>query len=62
MMSLRVIRKDKEILVFPVLSGLLTMLILASFVGEAFLTGMFDTASRARSRGRSSRSSSRSTS
>ena len=38
-MSLRIIRKDKEILVFPVISGLLTILILASFVGGMFLTG-----------------------
>jgi hypothetical protein len=38
-MSLRVIRKDKEILIFPVLSGLMTILILASFVGGMFLTG-----------------------
>jgi hypothetical protein len=38
-MSLRVIRKDKEILIFPVLSGLMTILILASFVGGMFFTG-----------------------
>ena len=37
-MSLRVIRKDKEILIFPVLSGIFTMLILASFVGGVFFT------------------------
>lgn len=37
-MSLRVIRKDKEILVFPVLSGLFTILILASFFVGTFLT------------------------
>ncbi len=38
-MSLRVIRKDKEILIFPIISGLLTLLILGSFVGGIFLTG-----------------------
>ena len=39
-MSLGIIRKDKEILVFPVLSGLVTMLILASFfVGMFFSAG-----------------------
>jgi hypothetical protein len=37
-MSLRVIRKDKEILLFPVVSGIMTILILASFVGGMFLT------------------------
>lgn len=36
-MALRVIRKDKEILIFPVLSGLATLLILASFVGGMWL-------------------------
>jgi len=35
-MSLRIIRKDKEILIFPVLSGLITILILLSFVLGAF--------------------------
>lgn len=38
-MSLRVIRKDKEILIFPVLSGLITILILGSFVAGMFFTG-----------------------
>lgn len=37
-MTLRVIRKDKEILIFPVLSGLITLLILGSFIGGVFLT------------------------
>ena len=41
-MSLRVIRKDKEILVFPVLSGIFTILILGSFVGGIFLTNGLD--------------------
>lgn len=36
--SLRVIRKDKEILLFPVLSGIITLLILASFIGGMFLS------------------------
>ncbi|HEX9907414.1 MAG TPA: DUF6159 family protein [Thermoplasmata archaeon] len=40
-MSLRVIRKDKEILVFPVLSGLITIMILGSFfVGVLFTAGV----------------------
>ena len=43
-MSLRVIRKDKEILVFPVISGIMTILILASFIGGMFLTGGLSTA------------------
>ena len=42
-MSLRVIRKDKEILIFPVLSGLFTILILASFVAGVFFTNGLDT-------------------
>ena len=37
-MSLRIIRKDKEILVFPVLSGLITLLILGSFFAGTFFT------------------------
>jgi len=41
-MSLRVIRKDKEILIFPLLSGLTTLLILASFFVGAFFTWGFD--------------------
>lgn len=40
-MSLRVIRKDKELLLFPLISGLLTIVILASFfVGVVFTTGL----------------------
>lgn len=35
-MSLGVIRKDKEILLFPLISGLLTLLILAGFIGGMF--------------------------
>ncbi len=37
-MSLGIIRKDKEILIFPVLSGLFTILILGSFIGGMFIT------------------------
>lgn len=37
-MSLKVIRKDKEILIFPVLSGLIILLILASFFAGTFFT------------------------
>ncbi len=40
-MSLRVIRKDKELLIFPFLSGLTTLLILASFfVGTVLVVGL----------------------
>jgi len=40
-MSLSIIRKDKEILIFPILSGLVTILILASFfVGVFFSVGL----------------------
>jgi len=40
-MSLGIIRKDKEILIFPVLSGIVTMVILASFfVGVFFSVGL----------------------
>lgn len=40
-MSLSIIRKDKEILIFPVLSGLMTILILASFfLGMFFSFGL----------------------
>jgi len=40
-MSLRVIRKDKELLLFPLLSGLLTIVILASFfIGAVFTVGL----------------------
>lgn len=41
-LSLRVIRKDKEILLLPVLSALTTMLVLASFVAGVFLTTGFE--------------------
>lgn len=37
-LSIGIIRKDKEILIFPVLSGLITIAILASFVLGAFFT------------------------
>jgi uncharacterized membrane protein len=37
-MSLGVIRKDKEILLFPLISGLLTLLILAGFIGGMFFS------------------------
>src|SRR4030042_630870 len=35
-MSLRIIRKDKEMLLFPLLSGIITLLILGSFFGGMF--------------------------
>ncbi|MBN1676928.1 MAG: hypothetical protein JW880_00155 [Candidatus Thermoplasmatota archaeon] len=38
-MSLRVVGKDKEILLFPLLSGIVTLLILGSFLGGMFMTG-----------------------
>jgi hypothetical protein len=41
-MSLRIVRKDKEILLFPFLSGLITILILASFFLGAFFTVGFE--------------------
>jgi hypothetical protein len=41
-MSLGIIRKDKEILIFPILSGLVTMIILASFLVGAFFSVGFD--------------------
>jgi hypothetical protein len=41
-MSLRVIRKDKEILLFPILSGMFTIMLLASFVTGIFFTSDFD--------------------
>jgi hypothetical protein len=41
-MSLGVIRKDKEILIFPVLSGLVTIVILASFFVGVFFSVGFD--------------------
>lgn len=40
-MSLRVIKKDKELLLFPLLSGIITIAILASFfVGAVFTVGI----------------------
>ena len=42
--SLRVLRKDKELLLFPLLSGLLVIGILATFVGGMFLTVGMDAA------------------
>ena len=41
-MSLGIIRKDKEILIFPILSGAITIAILASFILGAFFTTGFD--------------------
>jgi hypothetical protein len=41
-LSLRVIRKDKEILLLPVLSALTTLLVMASFVVGIFLTTGFE--------------------
>lgn len=41
-MSLRVIRKDKELLLFPILSGIFTIALLASFVAGIFFTFGFD--------------------
>lgn len=41
-MSLRVIRKDKKLLVFPLISGLVLIAILASFVGFWFVSIGFD--------------------
>lgn len=43
-MSLRVVRKDKEILLFPLLSGIITILILASFFVGVFFTSGFNNA------------------
>jgi len=43
-MSLRVVRKDKEILLFPLLSGIITILILASFFVGVFFTSGFSNA------------------
>ena len=41
-MSLRVVRKDKEILIFPLLSGLISLLILASFFVAVFMGSGFE--------------------
>lgn len=40
--SARVVRADTELLVFPLLSGLAILLVIASFVAGAFSTGQFD--------------------
>ncbi len=40
--SLRVLRKDKELLVFPLLSGIVLILLLAGFIGGMFLSFGFD--------------------
>ncbi|MDH3364388.1 MAG: DUF6159 family protein [Thermoplasmata archaeon] len=44
--SLRVIKKDKELLLFPVLSGVFTILIIGGFLGGMYLSvgwdGMYD--------------------
>ena len=42
--SLRVLRRDKELLVFPLISGLTLMLILGAFIGGMFFTVGFDAA------------------
>jgi hypothetical protein len=41
-MSLNIIRKDKEILIFPIISGLVTILLLASFFIGMFFSVGFD--------------------
>jgi hypothetical protein len=41
-MSLRVIKRDKEILLFPILSGIFTIALLASFVTGIFFTTGFE--------------------
>ncbi len=40
--SLRVLRKDKELLVFPLISGLVLILLLAGFIGGMFVALGFD--------------------
>ncbi len=42
--SLRVLRRDKELLLFPLISGLTLLLLLAAFIGGMFLTVGFDAA------------------
>lgn len=42
--SLRVLRKDKELLVFPLISGVFLMLLLSGFVAGMFFTVGFDAA------------------
>ncbi len=41
-LSLRIIRKDKEILLLPLISALVTILLLASFIGGIFISTGFD--------------------
>ncbi|MCJ7562514.1 MAG: DUF6159 family protein [Thermoplasmata archaeon] len=41
-LSLKVIKKDKEILLLPLISGLVTILLLASFIGGVFISIGFD--------------------
>jgi hypothetical protein len=41
-MSFKVIRKDKEILLFPVISGITSMIVMASFFGSWLLLTNFD--------------------
>ncbi len=41
-LSLKVIRKDKEILLLPLISALVTILLLASFIGGIFISTGFD--------------------
>ncbi len=42
--SLRVLRKDKELLLFPLISGLTLILLLAAFIGGMFFAVGFDAA------------------
>ncbi len=42
--SFRILRQDKELLVFPLISGLILILLLATFVGGMFLAVGFDAA------------------
>ena len=41
-LSLKVIKKDKEILLLPLISGLVTILLLSSFIGGVFISIGFD--------------------
>ncbi|MFA5313945.1 MAG: DUF6159 family protein [Methanomassiliicoccales archaeon] len=41
-MSFHVIRKDKEMLLFPVISGLVSLVVMASFFGSFFFLSGFD--------------------
>ncbi len=40
--SMDVLRRDKELLVFPIVSGLVSLLVMATFVGGAWGTGLID--------------------